>query len=287
MEWLKRFSKAIDYIEENLTNEISYEAAAEIACCSKNYFQRMFTYVTGLTLSEYIRQRRMTLAAFDLQGSSLKIQDIGATYGYVSPASFHRAFQSVHGVSPSAARSSGVELKSYPRLHFSISVSGTEGLKYRVVEKEAMRFVGATVTLPNEIAQYEEHYGKFWKACDKNGKLREIIALSNDSESIICGLIHENAPQKPIYYLAIQTDKRKPEHLEEIVIPASKWAVFTYYGKQLLTYEEANKRFFTEWLPFTDYEVAQLAEMKVYPAKEVAEQPNQFCSKCEFWIAIN
>lgn len=286
MEWLKRFSKAIDYIEDHLTDEISYEAAAEIACCSKNYFQRMFTYVTGLTLSEYIRQRRMTLAAFDLQDCSLKIQDIGAKYSYISPASFHRAFQSVHGVSPSAARSSGVELNSYPRIHFSITVSGTEGLKYRIEEKAAMRFVGTSISLPNDIAQYEAHYGEFWKACAKNGSLQEILALNTEPEASICGLVCENTPKKPMYYLAVEIDKTKPDQLQEIVIPASKWAVFTYFGKQLLTYEEANKRFFTEWLPFTDYEVAQIAEMKVYPAAEVAKHANEFCSKCEFWIAI-
>lgn len=286
MEWLKRFSKAIDYIEDHLTDEISYEAAAEIACCSKNYFQRMFTYVTGLTLSEYIRQRRMTLAAFDLQDCSLKIQDIGAKYGYISPASFHRAFQSVHGVSPSAARSSGVELNSYPAIHFSITVSGTGGLKYRIEERAAMRLVGTSISLPNDIAQYEAHYGAFWKACAKNGSLQEILALNTKSGASICGLVCENTPKKPMYYLAVETDKAKPDQLQELVLPASKWAVFTYFGKQLLTYEEANKRFFTEWLPFTDYEVAQIAEMKVYPAAEVAKHANEFCSKCEFRIAI-
>lgn len=287
MEWLKRFSQAVDYLEENLTNEISYDDVAEIACCSKNYFQRMFTYVTGLRLSEYVRQRRMTLAAFDLQTCSSKIQDIGAMYGYVSPASFYRAFQSVHGVSPSEARASGVELKSYPPIHFSISISGVEGLKYRIEEKEEMRFVGATIELPNDIAIYEEYYGKFWKMCAKNGQLKEILSLKPQDNSSICGLICENSSKNPMYYLAVETNIDKPNYLEEIVIPASQWVVFTYYGEKLLTYEEANKRFFTEWLPFTDYEVAQLAEMKVYPADEVAEQANNFCSKCEFWIAIN
>ncbi len=286
MEWLKRFSQAIDYIEQNLDSEISYEEAASIACCSMSYFQRMFSYVVGLPLSEYIRQRRMTQAAFDLQNGKEKVQDIGAKYGYISPASFHRAFQAVHGVPPSAARLSGTELNSYPRLHLSVSISGTNGLRYRMEKKDAMRFVGVTLPLPDNISQYESHYGKFWKESSTNGTLREIIELNGDMDSTVCGVISDIDPCNPLYYLAVQTDKPKPYNMSEIVIPAAQWVMFTYFGKQLLTYEEANKRFFTEWLPFTDYEVAQTAEMKVYPAREVHTQPFEYCSKCEFWIAV-
>lgn len=286
MEWLKRFSQAIDYIEQNLDGEISYEEAANIACCSTYYFQRMFSYVVGLPLSEYIRQRRMTQAAFDLQNGKAKVQDVGAKYGYISPTSFHRAFQAIHGVPPSMAKSPGTELNSYPRLHFSVSISGTNGLRYRMEQREEMRFVGITLPLPNNIAQYEEYYGKFWKESAANGMLRKIVEINSDLDSIVCGLISDIDPKHPMYYLAVQTDKSTPRNMSEIVIPASQWAVFTYPGRQLLTYEAANKRFFTEWLPFSDYETAQIAEMKVYPAREVYESPYEYCSKCEFWIAI-
>ena len=286
MEWLKRFSQAVDYIEQNLDKEIHYDEAAKIACCSTNYFQRMFSYVAGLSLSEYIRQRRMTQAAFDLQNSHEKIQDIGAKYGYVSPASFHRAFQAVHGVSPSAAKIPGTELHSYPQLRFTISVSGTDGLRYRIEEKSAMRFVGITLPLPNNISLYEKYYSTFWNEAAVNGNLQQIIDLGGKNCSDICGLINDTDLQKPVYYLATQTDQPKPQNMSEILIPASKWAVFTYWGNQLLTYEEANKRFFTEWLPFTDYETAQIAEIKVYPAREVSANPFAYCSQCEFWIAI-
>ncbi len=286
MEWLKRFSKAIDYIEENLDSEISYNEAAKIACCSASYFQRMFSYVVGLSLSEYIRQRRMTRAAFDLQAGQEKVQDIGTKYGYVSPASFHRAFQAVHGVSPSSARIPGTELNSYPQLHFSVSVSGTSGLRYRMEVREAIRFVGITLPLPNHISQYEKHYGKFWKDAAANGSLCKIIELGGNMEENVYGLISDVDPKNPMYYLAVQTDKPKPRNMSEIILPPAKWAVFTYLGKQLLTYEEANKRFFTEWLPFTDYEVSQTAEMKAFPAREVYTKPYEYCSKCEFWIAV-
>lgn len=105
MEWLKKLSDAVTYIERNLDNEISLDEAARIACCSPFYFKRMFSYVAGISLSEYIRRRRMTQAAFELQRTSQKVIDIALKYGYSSPTSFNRAFQSVHGISPAAAKS--------------------------------------------------------------------------------------------------------------------------------------------------------------------------------------
>lgn len=99
MEWLARLNQAIDYIENNLDGSISYDKAAQIACCSTYYFQRMFSYIAGVPLSEYIRRRRMTKAAFELLTTDMKVMDIALKYDYESPTSFNRAFQSVHGVS--------------------------------------------------------------------------------------------------------------------------------------------------------------------------------------------
>ncbi len=141
MEWLKKLSSAIEYIENNLDNEISYEEAAKIACCSPYYFQRMFTYVAGIPLSEYIRRRRMTQAAFELQSTDAKVLDVALKYGYTSPTSFNRAFQSVHGISPACAKSQGSVLHAYPPIKFQVQVTGGEAMPYRVESKESMRIV--------------------------------------------------------------------------------------------------------------------------------------------------
>ena len=98
MEWLKKLGKAIDYIEDNLDKEISYDEAARIACCSPYYFQRVFSYVSGVSLAEYIRRRKMTQAAFELQRADSRVIDVSLKYGYTSPTSFNRAFQNVHGI---------------------------------------------------------------------------------------------------------------------------------------------------------------------------------------------
>ena len=108
MKWLEKLSSAIEYIEDHLDKEISYDEAARIACYSTFYFQRMFSYVVGISLSDYIRRRRMTQAAFELQRTDKKVLDIALKYGYASPTSFNRAFQNIHGIVPVADRKSVV-----------------------------------------------------------------------------------------------------------------------------------------------------------------------------------
>ena len=97
MEWIERLNESLLYIEEHLTDEIDYEQLGRIACCSAYHYQRMFTYMAGVTLSEYIRRRKMSLAAVDLQGTDAKVIDIAEKYGYHSPTAFNRAFQGVCG----------------------------------------------------------------------------------------------------------------------------------------------------------------------------------------------
>ncbi|MCG6581885.1 helix-turn-helix domain-containing protein, partial [Acinetobacter baumannii] len=107
MDWLMRMNRALDYIEMNLSDEIELAEVARKACCSSHQFQRMFSFITNVTLAEYIRRRRLTLAAFELQNSDAKVIDIALKYGYESPVSFARAFQMLHGVNPAIARQEG------------------------------------------------------------------------------------------------------------------------------------------------------------------------------------
>lgn len=103
MDWLKHWNKALDYLEENLDGEISPEELGRLAGCSAYHFQRMFSYLAGVPLKEYIRRRRMTRAAADLRAGE-KVVDVALRYGYDSPTAFNRAFQAVHGVAPSLAK---------------------------------------------------------------------------------------------------------------------------------------------------------------------------------------
>lgn len=148
MNIIKNLNDALDYIEENLTNDIDYKEVARLAFCSEYHFMRMFSFLAGVTLSEYVRRRRLTLAAFELNGNELKVIDIALKYGYSSPDSFARAFQSIHGITPAEARNDGQLLKAYPRMTFHISVKGESAMNYRIEAKEDFCIVGIQKRVP-------------------------------------------------------------------------------------------------------------------------------------------
>ncbi len=173
MEWAEKLNKTISYIEGHLAEEISYDELAHIACCSTYHFQRMFAYMAGIPLSEYIRRRRMTLAAIDLQSGAEKIIDIGMKYGYSSPTAFNRAFQSVHGIAPSMVKKGGAPMKSFPPISFKITVKGMEELNYRIEEKAAFRIVGVSHPLDKEIENNFAAVPQMWQNC------REVSAGRN------------------------------------------------------------------------------------------------------------
>lgn len=282
MEWLKKLSLAIDYMEDNLEGDISYEEAAKIACCSTYYFQRMFSYVAGIPLSEYIRRRRMTKAAFDLQASKDKIIDIGSKYGYFAPSSFNRAFQNVHGIAPSAARREGVVLNSYPRIGFSIKVTGDESLRYRIETKGPVRIVGVRVGLQEDVEQNFRIAPAFWEVTLKSKSFSDIRELANQAPHSVLGVTVYESPDEIHYYIAAATDRDVPENMHEYIIPAATWVIFECAGKPPDSIQTTFKRFLTEWLPFSGYEYAELPDVEVYPVSSHESESMH----SEVWIAI-
>ena len=120
MNVFDKLNDPLDYIEENLASNIDFKEVARLASCSQRYFRRMFSILAGINLSDYIRRRRLTLAAFELNDFSVRVLDIAIKYGYSSPDSFARAFQAFHGITPSQARSYGQWLKAYSRMTFQL-----------------------------------------------------------------------------------------------------------------------------------------------------------------------
>lgn len=148
MDSIKKMNEALSFVEENLTDEIDYKEVARLAFCSEYHFQRMFSFLAGVSLSEYVRRRRLTIAAFELIKNDIKIIDIAIKYGYSSPDSFTRAFQNLHGITPSEARNNGHSLKAYPRMTFQLSIKGGSEMNYRIEEKEAFQIVGIMRRVP-------------------------------------------------------------------------------------------------------------------------------------------
>jgi AraC family transcriptional regulator len=282
MEWLKQLSQSIDYIENNLAGDISYDEAAKIACCSTYYFQRMFSYVAGIPLSEYIRRRRMTKAAFELQVSKAKVIDIGSKYGYVSPTSFNRAFQNIHGVSPTTARKEGTILNTYPPIRFSINVTGGESMRDRDETKDPIRIVGVRGPLQEEQELIFQIVPKFWDKILKSNSVPEISKLATQPPHGILGVTVYKNPEEIYYYIAAPTDKAVPQNLVEYQIPAATWVIFECNGCFQDSIQTIFKRFVTEWLPFSGYEYAELPDIEVYPISNQKSKGGH----SEVWIAV-
>jgi AraC family transcriptional regulator len=163
MDLLKNMNRALLYIEENLTHEIDFKEVARLAFCSDYHFKRMFSFLAGITLSEYIRRRRLTLAAFELTNSHIRIIDVAMKYGYSSADSFTRAFQGLHGVTPSQARNNGQSLKAYPQMTFQLSIKGGSEMKYRIEEKAAFHIVGIKKRVPIVFQGENTEITAMWK----------------------------------------------------------------------------------------------------------------------------
>lgn len=210
MEWIERLNKAINYIEEHLTRDVDYAEAAKAACCSTYHFQRMFAYMAGIPLSEYIRRRKMSLAAVDLQSGDEKIIDIALKYGYASPTAFNRAFQSVQGISPSAARKEGAALRTYPPISFKITVKGVEEMNYRVVEKEGFRIIGVSQPLHKELEQNFMTVPKMWQQAAADGTIGRLAAMMNGQPMGLLGVSACNDEEEWRYYVAVASSMPRP-----------------------------------------------------------------------------
>jgi AraC family transcriptional regulator len=264
MEWIERLNKAVNYIEEHLTEDISYEELAKIAYCSSYHFQRMFAYMAGVSISEYIRRRRMTLAAVDLQQKEEKIIDVALKYGYSSPTAFNRAFQGVHGVAPSRIKDEGISIKAFLPISFQIIVKGVENMNYRIVKKEAFRIVGVSEPLHQEIEKNFEIVPGMWQKANMDGTIEKLVALNDMEPKGILGVSVCNDLQEWSYYIAAASTKEPDDSLKEYTVPSFTWAVFPGEGQCPQAIQELERRIVTEWLPTSGYEYDNGPDIEVY-----------------------
>lgn len=283
MDYLNRMNEALDYIEKNLDGEIDYKKVSSIACCSVSYFQRVFSFITEISLSEYIRRRRMTLAAFELQNSDIKIIDLAMKYCYESPDSFSRAFQNLHGITPSVARNSGVPLKAYPRITFHISIKGDVEMNYRIEKKEAFRIVGVKRHYQGPTDD-ESAVPIFWNELYSNGMVDEISSLSTGTPNGVHGFLQVMGDENVDYMIASVSEKEPLNGMSSQIIPKSTWAIFEVCGPVSAAMSDAWKRIFSEWLPTSNYIYAENSiDIECFPFPGDKRQPD---FKFEIWIPV-
>jgi AraC family transcriptional regulator len=279
MEWIERLNSAINYIEEHLYDDIDYEQVAKVACCSTYHFQRMFAYMADVPLSEYIRRRRMTMAAVDLQSCEGKIVDIALKYGYDSPTVFNRAFQGVHGVAPSLVKAGGVSLKSFSPISFKITIKGIAEMDYRIEKKDGFRIVGVVEPLQKEIEKNFEIVPQMWQKASMNGTIPKLATMMNSEPMGLLGVSACNDMNNWRYFIAVASTQPIDNTLEEYIVPPSTWVVFSDEGTSQ-SIQELEKNIVVEWLPTSGYEYANAPDIEVY----LSADPQN--TKYEVWIPV-
>ena len=280
MEWIERLNASLNYIEEHLSEVIEIDDLAQIACCSSYHYQRMFTYIAGIPLSEYLRRRRMSIAAVELQQSEIKIIDLALKYGYNSPTAFNRAFQSVHGIAPSAVRKAGCVVKTFPPISFRITVKGVEEMNYRIEKKEAFRIVGLSAPMKNNTEENFSVVPQLWGKAAQEGFIPKLSSMMNTSIMGILGVsaCFDNEQWK--YFISVATSLPAEAPLEEYTVPAYTWAIFSGEGACPQAIQELERRIVTEWLPTSGYEYDNGPDIEVYL------EPDPSKARFEVWIPV-
>lgn len=287
MDSLRRMNQALADLEEHLTEEIDYAALAHIACCSEYHFKRMFSFLAGISLSEYIRRRRLTLAGLDLKNLDLRIIDVAVKYGYTSADSFTRAFHTMHGLLPSEARSEHAQLKAYPRMTFQLTIQGGCEMNYRIVEKDAFKLVGFKKRVPIVFNGINAEIAKMTELLTPE-VIARLKALSNSEPSGIIsastnfseGRMEEQGELD--HYIGAATTRDEVTEFDELPIDSGTWAVFESIGPFPKTLQEVWGRIYSEWFPSSGYEAVEGPELLWHESPNTADPKY----RSEIWIPV-
>ncbi len=262
--WTQGIQSAVQYIEENLTKELQISDIAAKAYISPFHFQRIFSVLCGFTVGEYIRNRRLALAGEELSANNVKIIDVAMKYGYDSPDSFTRAFTKFHGISPSAAKEKGAELKTFAPVQIILTLKGGTIMEYKIVEKAAFTIMGKarsfnTETSYTEIpAFWQEHY------CTGGGEIIKGVfgaCVDSDGKNFDYFIADLYIPCAEI-----------PDGCMTYTFPAGTWAVFPYHGECPEALQSVNTKIWSEWVPnCKEYELSGNYNIEFYESPENGE----------------
>jgi AraC family transcriptional regulator len=285
MGWVESLQRAIDYMEDHLLNDLSIEEIAKQAHVSEFHFQRTFTILTEISVGEYLRRRRLTLAAQELSNTGSKIIDIALKYCYDTPEAFSKAFRRQHGLTPSQARNNIGKLKSYNRLTIQVTLKGAEPMKYKIVEKESFQVIGVKRELSCVNGENLKEIPKMWDDIHADGTNDLLLKMNNgDIKGVLGVCVDKRDKQQQLmdYWIATEHDGATPEGLLNLELPASKWGVFEVHGPMPDAIQKVWKQIFSEWFPSSHYEHAGTPDLEVYSAGD----PWRSDYYSEIWIPL-
>ncbi|NOK61708.1 MAG: AraC family transcriptional regulator [Chloroflexi bacterium AL-W] len=286
MDTLKQFNLAMAYIETKLDSVIDFTQVARRAGCSEHHFRRMFSFLAGMSLSEYIRRRRMSQAAIELSQSDVKVIDLALKYGYTSPDAFSRAFQEVHGVTPTETRSHGASLKGILPMTFQLTIRGGNEMKYRIVQKEAFHIVGIRRRLSLVHQGVNPEMAAMWRTLTE-ADIETLDALADtDPDGLLSATSNftEGRDEGAMfdYIIGVATTHTHSDVWHVLPVPTSTWAVFTVRGAFPQALQDIWERIYAEWLPTSGYEFHNGPEIVWTAGEELPEQDYHN----EIWIPV-
>ncbi|MDO5521667.1 MAG: AraC family transcriptional regulator [bacterium] len=283
MDWIELVKNALAYIEAHILEPITAEEIGKNLNISGFYLQKGFKIMTGYSIGEYIRNRRLYMAALDVLKGEDKIIDLADSYGYETPESFSKAFRRFHGVSPMQIKSSIYKVKPFLPIELTLSVRGGSKLAVTIEKMEARKVIGIPYTVSYDSA-FDRIPGYWDEYCDNT---MPIIGkkLPNCCIGMYGICIETNQNKKDFLYL-IAGDyhgEEVPEGLIVAEIPAFTWARFHCTGPMPSALQSLNRRIFEEWLPeHPEYTIAGGYNVEVYGLGDTTA--NDY--KSEIWIPI-
>ena len=286
MNWTEGIQSAIDYIEDHITEELDFNDIAARAACSAFYFQRIFGALCGLTLGEYIRSRRLSLAGNDIVSTDEKVIDIAMKYGYSSPDSFTRAFTAFHGITPTEARQRKAGLRSFSRLRVQIILKGGNTMEYRIIEKEAFTVLEKVERHTVAGAQNLNTIPEFWGRAEKEGVIDTLLSHASDREFVF-GTCYGNGhtdSEEFDYGIAVKCapDTIAPEGYRVNTIPARKWVAAECTGAMPDAIQKLWHEMCAEFFPTSGYKPTYEMDIEAYPDGDMTS-PGY---KSQIWIPI-
>ncbi|TLS48529.1 AraC family transcriptional regulator [Paenibacillus antri] len=259
---LREFNLVMDYIETRLTEGISGKDISKIVGLSDYHFKRMFSYMAGMSLNEYIKNRRLSVANVELINGA-KVTDIAYKYGYQSMDGFSRAFREWSGFLPSEVTKNKIQ-KSFPKFTFFIDVRGGVSMEFKIEKKEKFNIVGVSKRVPIQFEGENNAIIELARSITEQQRNRmhrladlyphQVLNVSYDFDD---GFLEEKGHLT--HMIGFATTKENPfDDLEQISIEESLWAIFPNQGPFPATLQETTAKIYTEWLPSSDYEAADL-----------------------------
>jgi AraC family transcriptional regulator len=258
MDTLKQLNLAMRYIEANLAEDIDFEKVAQLAHCSQYHFRRMFSFLVGMPVTEYIRHRRLSLAARELQDTQVRVIDLAVKYGYTSADAFTRAFQALHGLTPTEARTAGVSLKAIPPISFQLTIYGGHEMDYRIVIKEAFYIVGLKKRIKLIYEGVNPEIMEMVESLTEDN-IQELKSLSNMEPqgllNVSANFTDDRAEGSLLdQIIGVATTHPQSEGWFVLPVKASEWAVFTIRGAFPNALQDTWARIYTEWFPMVEYQ---------------------------------